>query len=246
MKKSKKTEFDVFRDKAKKDCLTKYQKIGFPDDYRKNHESNIFKDIKSKLTNLSKRNKVIVDIGAGCSDLPKMIIEHCRKKNNELILIDSKEMLNLLPDDSFIQKIDAQFPKCYDLIYKYNQKVDVIIVYSVLQYVMIDSPFYEFIDKALSLLNNGGQILFGDVPNISKRKRFFSSSNGKLFHKKFMNTDDEPLIEYNKIEFDLIDDSIVLSIISRARAQGFEAYILPQRNNLPMSNRREDILIIRQ
>ena len=44
---------------------------------------------------------------------------------------------------------------------------------------------------------------------------------------------------------DKIDDSILVSLLLRARGQGFDAYLLPQRPTLPMANRREDLLIVR-
>ena len=87
-------------------------------------------------------------------------------------------------------------------------------------------------------------MLIGDIPNISKRKRFFSSKKGIEFHKKFTKSNQEPKVKFNQIESNSIDDSIVLSILNRSRNQGFDAYVLPQKNNLCMANRREDILII--
>ena len=88
-------------------------------------------------------------------------------------------------------------------------------------------------------------MLIGDIPNVSKRKRFFASDTGIKFHQAFMNTDDLPIVRFNQIEHDQIDDAVVMALLQRARAQGFDAYILPQGPSLPMSNRREDILIIR-
>ena len=41
-----------------------------------------------------------------------------------------------------------------------------------------------------------------------------------------------------------IDDAVVFSILGRARAAGFDAYVVPQAPDLPMANRREDILIM--
>jgi hypothetical protein len=37
----------------------------------------------------------------------------------------------------------------------------------------------------------------------------------------------------------------MVSVLLRARAQGCDAYWLPQPADLPMANRREDILIIK-
>jgi hypothetical protein len=41
-----------------------------------------------------------------------------------------------------------------------------------------------------------------------------------------------------------MDDSVVMSILSRFRNFGYETYLLPQDNRLPFANSREDILIV--
>ena len=164
---------------------------------------------------------------------------------HSLHLIDSAEMLSLLPDAPFITKTAALYPQCPELITKLQGCVDVILCYSVLHYILIDAAFFRFLDISLSLLAPGGQFLIGDIPNISKRKRFFASDSGKQFHRNFMKTSEDPKIEFNKVEHDQIDDSVIFSLLQRARLQGFDAYIIPQGNDLPMANRREDILIER-
>jgi hypothetical protein len=237
--------FEDFRRLAADKSISKYERIGFPDSYRKDFEVSIFSDILQKLTNLGTNKKLVVDIGPGCSDLPTMLIDLCRERKHKLALIDSKEMLDLLPNDPFIEKVAALYPNCPDLIAQRRGTVDVILCYSVLHYVFIDTSFFRFLDTSLSLLAPGGQMLIGDIPNISKRKRFFASETGIRFHQEFMNTEDLPIVEFNQIEHDQIDDAVVMSLLQRARAQGFDAYVLPQNPNLPMANRREDILIMR-
>ncbi len=238
-------DYDDFRNLAKDSSLSKYEKIGFPNSYREGYEPLIFDDIKQKLTNLSLHKKNILDIGPGCADIPLMLIELCKKNQHQLTLIDSSEMLELLPDETFIHKISALFPVCPDFVAESQGKLDVILCYSVLHYILVDAAFFRFLDISLSLLAPNGQMLIGDIPNISKRKRFFSSENGVRFHQAFMNTADKPLVQFNNIEYDYIDDSVVFAIIQRARLAGFDAYIVPQNNQLPMANRREDILITR-
>ena len=237
--------FEDFRRLAQDMSLSKYERIGFPDAYRRGFESKIFIDIQSKLTSLATDNKCIFDIGPGCSDLPNMLIDLCREHRHKLTLIDNQEMLDLLPNDVFIEKVAAAYPNCPDLISRYQGRVDVVVCYSVLHYLLIDTAFLRFLDTSLSLLAPGGQMLIGDIPNISKRKRFFSSQAGVRFHKEFMKTDEEPIVEYSRIEHDRIDDAVVMLLLQRARSQGFEAYILPQNADLPMANRREDVLIVR-
>jgi hypothetical protein len=237
--------FEDFRRLASDPSLSKYEKIGFPDSYRSGHEPVIFADICTKLTNLDLNGQNVADIGPGCSDLPMLLINHCRARNDQLHLIDSTEMLAHLPDDPIVLKHPGLFPNCPDFIEQHQAKLDAILCYSVLHYVLLDVAFFRFIDLSLSLLAPKGQFLIGDIPNISKRKRFFSSETGIRFHQKFMNTADEPEVQFNNIEHDQIDDAVVMAILQRARAQGFDAYVLPQNAALPMANRREDILITR-
>ena len=238
--------FQTFSQLATDKNLSKYEKIGFPNSYREGFEKIIFSDILSKLTNLKNKKKKVVDIGPGCSELPNMLIEKCRQNNHNLTLIDNEEMLNLLPsNDSRITKFAALFPNCNELIQRLEGTIDAVLCYSVLQYIIIDTAFFKFLDCSLSLLAPGGQMLIGDIPNSSKRKRFFSSKTGVRFHQEFMKTENLPEVEFNRIEHGLIDDSVIFSILQRARIQGFDAYIVPQGPSLPMANRREDILIIR-
>lgn len=42
-----------------------------------------------------------------------------------------------------------------------------------------------------------------------------------------------------------MDDGFVLGLVARLRLAGLDAYLIPQPANLPMANRREDLLAIR-
>jgi hypothetical protein len=155
-------------------------------------------------------------------------------------------MLEHLPNESQTRKIAGCFPRDMTaLIEEFDGRVDAILTYSVLHYVFVESSMLDFVDACLTLLAPGGQLLIGDVPNTSKRKRFFASGAGVRCHQKFTGTDEVPSVLFNSPERSRIDDAVVLSIVSRARASGFDAYVVPQAAELPMSNRREDILIAR-
>jgi hypothetical protein len=237
--------FDDFRRMALDQSLSRYEQIGFPDSYREGKEAAIFEDIRAKLPTLEATNKTVVDVGPGCSELPLMLIELCRDKGHTLVLVDSEEMLSRLPDEPFVKKIAAYYPQCDSLFADYREKVDVFITYSVLHYIFAESNPWNFLDRSLELLAHGGEMLIGDIPNTSKRKRFFSSPVGVQFHQAFTQTTEVPQVEFNKIEPGQIDDSVILSLLLRARCQGADAYVVPQREDLPMANRREDILIRR-
>ena len=81
-------------------------------------------------------------------------------------LIDSIEMLDLLPDGSNITKIDGMFPDCKSKLD--DAKFHVIICYSVIQYIFASKNIFAFLDALIAALEPGGQALIGDIPNLSK------------------------------------------------------------------------------
>jgi len=235
--------FDDFRRMAGDDALSQYGRIGFPDSYREGKEEAIFEDITAKLPALRGSGKVVLDVGPGCSELPLMLVELCRRQGHTLLLVDSEEMLARLPDEPFIRKFPAYYPRCEELFAEYAGRVDVLLCYSVLHYIFAESNLWDFLDASLALLADGGQMLVGDVPNVSKRRRFFSSPAGVRFHREFTGTETTPEVAFNRVERGQIDDAVVLSLLARARAEGCDAYVVPQREDLPMANRREDIMV---
>ena len=235
--------FDRFRELATSAQLSHHEKVGFPNEYREGKEATIFADMRMKLGALDGNNKTVLEIGPGCSQLPVMLAELCAEKCHRVHFVDSQEMLQLLPEGEHIQKWPGRYPDVTELFEQLTGKVDVIIAYSVIQYVFAESNLWKFLDLSLSLLADGGEILFGDIPNITMRKRFFSSADGIRSHREYTRRDELPSVQLNQLELGRIDDSVVLSILTRARAEGYHAWVIPQGADLPMANRREDILI---
>lgn len=237
--------FDKFRELAKSEELSNHEKVGFPNSYREGKEVAIFNDVLAKLSALAGSGKTVLEIGPGCSQLPVMLAQLCAERQHKLLLIDSQEMLDLLPDGNHVCKIPGQYPNVGQALDEYRGKVDVIIAYSVIQYVFTEGNLWNFLDHSLALLADGGEILFGDVPNATMRKRFFASNAGIACHREFTGRDELPEVKFNLPEPGQMDDSVVMSLLNRARSQGFHSWVLPQAGDLPMANRREDILIRR-
>jgi hypothetical protein len=238
--------FDGFRELALEGGLSCYQQIGFPDSYRHGHEEVIFQDVCGKLPALDDAGKVVLDIGPGCSGLPRMLIDLCRAREHRLILCDSAEMLVHLPDGPGILKVAGRYPREAGPVFAdYAGRVDVILCYSVLHYVFAEQPLFDFLDRTLDLLAPGGACLLGDIPNVSKRKRFFSSEAGVRCHQAFTGRAELPAVSFNCPEPGKLDDAVVLALLARCRASGFDAYVLPQAPALPLASRREDVLIHR-
>ncbi|MCL5612408.1 MAG: SAM-dependent methyltransferase, partial [Chloroflexi bacterium] len=169
-------KFDDFKRLAQDETLNPIEKVGFPTAYREGKEELIFQDIVNKTSNLMLREQTVLEIGPGCSKPAFMMIDLCRRQGHKLILVDSPEMLNQLPDEDFILKIPGRYPMgCLNLFEKYTGCINAIVTYSVLHYIFIESSVFDFVDQSLSLLAEGGQLLIGDIPNVSKRKRLKSS-----------------------------------------------------------------------
>ena len=117
-------------------------------------------------------------------------------------------------------------------------------MYSVIQYVFLEQSLFNFIHNCLILLNSRGALIIGDIPNFSARERFLESSDGEKFTNNVLEQKENLKFHHEKSE--RIDDTIIFSILSRFRNFGCETYLLPQSINLPFSNRREDILIVKR
>jgi hypothetical protein len=241
-------DYEGFRKLALAKDLSRFERIGFPDSYRDGHEAAIFADIRSKLLKLDSRGAVVLDIGSGCSDLPNMLMAHCVAHAHRLVLTDSDEMLALLPTDPDGRgddKIAGRFPDTTNEIKTAVGQADVILCYSVIQYAAAEDILDDFIGAALGLLADGGEMLIGDIPNVSMRKRFFASPTGRALHRAFSGNNDTPVAGIDESEAGKVNDRVVLEILAQARAAGAHAFVLPQADGLPMANRREDILIRR-
>lgn len=236
--------YDGFRELARDESLSPHEKVGFPDSYRAGKEEAILRDVRAKLSNLELAGRRMLDVGPGCSGVALGILELCREKGHALTLVDSAEMLALLPDEPFAAKLPARFPEeCPAFLEENRGRLNAILVYSVLQYVFREGNVFAFFDACLELLADGGQLLIGDIPNQSMRKRFFSSAEGVRFHQAFTGTGEVPAVAHNTLEPGQIDDAVLLGLVLRARSAGYHAFLLPQAADLPMANRREDLLV---
>lgn len=241
-------DFEALRKLARNPNLDVHGRIGFPTSYREGFEPAIFADILRKLPRLREAEGLtVVDVGPGCANLPKMIVELCAERRHRLVLVDSDEMLVQLPDvPGVTHKISGEFPGNWAAVAAdLGPGCDALISYSVLQVVYLSSNPFEFVDGLASLLAPGGQALIGDIPNHSKRQRFFASDAGKAFHRAFTGREEDPPTKFNTLPVGKIDDALIHGLMQRVQSGGYDAYLLPQAPDLPMANRRDDLLIAR-
>lgn len=234
--------YSTFKMMAKDHNLTKNEKIGFPKIYRDNLDEVIFNDMLKKIPNLNKANQTILDIGCGCGTLIDLLLKHCNKMQSTIHLNDSKEMLSLLPDGSDIIKWNGKFQDNSLMHNTLHHKLDVIICYSVFQYIINDISTKKFINLLKPLLKPGGQVIIGDIPNFSSKLRFLNTKEGKEYYKNV-----NPSILKNNYKFSKnekkIDDRLIIKFLSLSKDISFNAWLMPQVPQLPLSNRRDDIII---
>lgn len=241
-------DYEGFRKLAADERLSAHEKIGFPPAYREGFEAAILADILAKLPRLASGAGLrVVDIGPGCAGLPRMLIDLCRARNHSLVLVDSPEMLALLPDAPGVAvKCAGLYPNnAADVGRALGGPADVILCYSVLHYIYVDSNLFDFIDTTVAMLAPEGRALIGDIPNHSKRRRFFATERGQAFHRAFTGSDQPYEVPYDTPAPGKIDDAVLTGLIQRAQAAGCDAYLLPQGADLPMANRRDDLLLAR-
>ncbi len=239
-----KFSYETHEQLAKNPHITGYERVGFPSHYREGRDEFIVTDIINKLEFTNKSNGSFLDIGCGASPLTTLLLEKCHDYHINPVLNDSAEMLACVESKRPYQQVVGRFPQIWDDCMKKSPLgYDMILSYSVLQLVHTDGNIFDFLNAIISALKIGGYALIGDIPNQSKRKRFFSSDTGIAFHKEFMNTNQAPTLQYGQVERGMIDDTILQALINHAQLAGCNAYLVPQAENLPFANRRDDLII---
>lgn len=142
-----------------------------------------------------------------------------------------------------IRFIEGDFLEC-----EIGEQFDRILIYSVLPTLPDYDALIAFADKALGLLRPDGVMLLGDLANKDKKKRFEQSERGASFIREWERVKEEsppePLDTPAADDAVIINDELVLGLVSRMRQQGWHAYLCDQPQQLPFGNTREDIVVI--
>lgn len=202
----------------------------------------IYKDISEKLS--INKSDDIFDIGTGDGK----IIEYLSKKCKSSTTIDSKEVINSIPHKKKITYLKGNIHQKGKNIKK---RFDKILVYSVVQYFHNLEEVTKFIYLCLRLLKESGVILIGDIPNEDMNLRYQKTRNYKkqriIFDKKRMHNMPELEKKFfftnSKVKSVKFTDKKLFFLLKKFNTLKYEAYILPQKKELPYSVKRVDLLI---
>ena len=237
--------FDNYGKRAQ--ILNNYTSISGRYTFQKEAEKYILWDIIEKL--IIKPDDTCLDIGCGVGNILiplSFLVKKITGIDHNLVI---EKLKTRFTDSIDIEVISGNFLDL-DLKNTYTK----IIVYSVLHCLEDENEVIKFIDKTISLLPPDGKVLFGDIPNESKKERFLSTAYGSNFLKewskvlqKHKETHHSEILNLQKLEDDnklvKFNDEFVLKIVSFLRNKGYHAYIIPQSPGLPFYYTREDILV---
>jgi SAM-dependent methyltransferase len=235
-------DFDAFQRMADDTSLSPHERSGFPDELRDGAESVILADIVAKLPALAENRATVIDIGCGANPLTDLLIDLCERSEHRLTLVDGPEVLSHHRASPTVSLVAGRFPDTPSVLADLEGRCDAVIAYSVLQYAFTDMGVHDFVDPALKLLAPGGRLLLGDVPNASMRRRFLASDTGREHHRTYVGRDEDPPVAWPTLPIGEIDDAVIFGLLARARDAGFHAWLVPQDADLPMANRREDLI----
>jgi SAM-dependent methyltransferase len=202
-------------------------------------ERLIAPDVAAKLELLP--SDTLVDIGCG----PGTILRALAPTVASATGIDHPDTINQLRPRVAGTNVALLAGNFLDL--KVDVRATKVVAYSVIQYTASPEEARRFVDKALALLEPGGRLLVGDLPNVDLRRRFQGSEEGRRFDiewKRLAKGGDAGPVLDDSEQF-VVDDAFVAGLLLHCRSKGFDAWLVRQAPDLPFGNTREDLLVRR-
>ena len=217
-------------------------------DFQAAAESRIIWDVVSKTS--PKADDRLLDIGAGAGLVTIPLSFMVR----EVVAMDDPRVIARLRSrycDNKISFLEGNFPERLP-----EGSFDIIVAYSVLQYMPDISAVTQFALDAARLLAPGGRLLLGDLPNKDAKIRLAQSRDAEHHAQEWKEE-----LRRSQTDFALrksldealstvpaqgvFSDKELCDLLLALRSAGFVAYIAPQPHNLPFGLTREDILVRR-
>jgi cyclopropane fatty-acyl-phospholipid synthase-like methyltransferase len=206
-------------------------------------ERNSIRDISNKLSLCSGDSLLEIGCGPGNLLLPlSYMVKSCAGIDN------SKSLERLRARGGDAKRIEL-YPGNFLEMDLPEIRFDKILIYSVIQLVDDMANAMNFVSRALTLLQSGGTLMLGDIPNSDKKKRWLNTKSGQdaaINWKQQVDAAGEHPMAHASPDTNLVtvDDHFVSQVMLFGRSLGYETYLIPQKSNLPFGNTREDIIFV--
>jgi len=207
--------------------------------FQKEDEKRIVPDILGKL-NINSSDSLL-EIGCGTGNLLIPLSFYVSKA----VGIDNKNAIQKLLSRANLANLEGFVGNFLTYDTSHLGKFNKILMYSVLHYLSNRKEVYCFIDKALTLLDEEGVLVIGDIPNTSLKNNFLKSDVGKEFteHWQERMKKDISKVYSSPMESYVFNDENIFDMMKHIKKQGYRAYLLPQPSNLPFGYTREDLIV---
>lgn len=190
-------------------------------------------------------NDRLLDIGSGIGMLTVPLSYFVKS----VTAVDHADVLARMPDRPNIEKLAGDF-LTLDMG---GRKFTKILAYSMVHYLSSYEAVVQLVGKALSLLDEEGLLLVGDMPNDGYRQRTQHSAQAQIVALSLGVRMIEREEERKQLESVLtlppdkeipdFSDDHVLDLLRQVRHAGHHAYLFRQPQALPFHQGREDVLI---
>jgi cyclopropane fatty-acyl-phospholipid synthase-like methyltransferase len=207
--------------------------------FQKEDERRIIPDLFKKLDIRSSDS--LLEIGCGTGNL-LVPLSFCVDR---AVGIDNQAAIKKLLNKDSTGSVEGVVGNFLTYDASHLGKFKKILIYGVLHCLANEKEVYHFVDKALALLDQGGMLVIGDIPNTSLKDSFIKSETGKEFSKQWqrrMESDATKDFESSVTPY-IFDDENIFNMMGHIKKQGYKAYLLPQSPDLPFGHTREDIVV---
>lgn len=218
---------------------------GFAEEFRSDHEPAVAQDLLKRLIWINEAfgiaenrhplsRQELLDIGSGSSRVVDLLRAEASEHGIAYTCLDSQEVLQHASPMIRASAVAGIFPSPEVEQQLAGRQFDFVLVNSVLQYVVRDMAWEDFVAAALQLLAPQGVLLLSDLPNRDQRRRALLASgypkDGRLL---------EPEVR------PVIDDKFVRDLMDFCWNRGFHAFSLPQTDSSPTRLHRHDVAVVR-
>ena len=236
------TPFDYFGKNASE--LKNFAEIAGRYDFQRQAEQYLLYYLLEKLSLSPEDDLLEIGCGAGNLLIPLSFFVHSVTGIDHPNLL--AQLTSRLPkDNGTMTLVPGEFPRT-----EVQGTFSRILIYSVIHYLRDEEAVLAFIRTAAALLQPGGKMLIGDIPNKDIRARFLATERGKAFSAEWKERIEQEQKKNPRVNqlaaatpLVTISDAFVEKIITVCEGLQMRATRVLQPETLSFGYTREDIIV---